>query len=111
MLAGLAAVSANAGENRWVQPGYRYDRDGARYYEARRDGDFLAAKRQLHNSMCNDRAALANATAIELACGASPQDVAVQNIAINQQLAAQYAAKQCELNTAYGARVVAPVCR
>ena len=114
MLAGIGAVSANAGEGRWVQPGDRVDRAAVRYYEARRDGEFLAAKRQLHNDMSRDRAALANATAIELACGANQQDVTVQNVVLNQQLAARYAAKQWGLNSAYGAHYlapVAPVCR
>jgi len=109
MLAGVGAVSANAGEGRWVQPGYRVDRTEARYEQARRDRDFLEAKRQLHYDMAREREALANATAIQLSCGASPQDVADQTVIINQQLAAKYAAKQCELNNAYGVRYVAPV--
>jgi hypothetical protein len=113
MLAGIGAVGAKAGEDRRVQPDYRIDRASVRYYEGRRDGDFLAAKRQLHNDMCRERAALANAAAIQLSCGANPQDVAVQNLVLNQQLAAHYGAKQCELNTAYGAHyiAIAPVCR
>ena len=111
MLAGIGAVSANADQGRWVQPGYRVDRTEARYQEARRDRDFLEAKRQLHNDLCREHAALANATAIQLSCGASPQDVTDQTVIINQQLAAKYAAKQCELNNAYGVRYVAPVCR
>jgi hypothetical protein len=111
MLAGIGAASANAAEGRWVQPGNRFDHNSTRYYDARHDGGFLEAKRQLHNEMDRDRAALANASAIQLACGASAQDVAVQSVVLNQQLAAHYAVKQCELTSAYWARVVAPVCR
>ena len=113
MLASIGAISANAGERQWVRPGpdYRVDRIEARNYEARREADFLQAKRQLHNDLCREREGLANATAIQLSCGASPQDVADQTVIINQQLAAKYAAKQCELNNAYGVRYVAPVCR
>jgi len=113
-------MTANAGEwNRAWRSGhepihYAQPRhvQAVRVAEVRHDYAVAQAQRALQAEVCAQQAAVANATAIQLACGAAPEDVVAQNIVVNQQLAAYNAAKQYQLqNSCAAAGYVAPVCR
>src|SRR4051812_24598553 len=100
VLTGIGAVSANAGEWNRARPEWRPGHQAIRFAEARHlqavhvaevRRDYAVAQAQ-QAEVCAQQAAIANATAIQLAAGAAPQDVIAQNIVVNQQLAAYNAA-------------------